>query len=186
MPLMTVIFIAIGLAMDAFAVSITSGLTIKHLKLRHAFVIATFFGGFQGVMPLLGWLGGATLRDYIGGVDHWIAFGLLVFIGGKMIYESTKMDNAAEEADPMNTYILFVLAIATSIDAFGVGLGFSLLNMTIFTPALIIAAITFILSIVGVYIGGRFGHLFEKKIEIAGGLIIISIGVKILAEHLLS
>ena len=183
MTVFTIIFTAIGLAMDAFAVSVTSGLTIKKIKTRDALTIAAFFGGFQGIMPVLGWAGGALLRKYIGGFGYWLAFVLLAFIGAKMIYEST--DTESEAQNPLDLRVLLILAVATSIDAFGVGLSFSLLKMPITYPALIIAAITFILSFAGVHIGNRFGHLFEKKAELAGGIILILIGLKIIADHLL-
>lgn len=172
--------------MDAFAVSITSGLTIKHLKINHALRIALFFGLFQAVMPIIGWLAGFSLRDYISNIDHWIAFGLLSMIGLKMIFESFKMSSDEKEIDPLNIYILLMLSIATSVDALAVGLSLSILRVSIVTPAIIIGIITFILSLIGVFIGDRFGHFFEKKIEILGGLILIGIGLKILIEHLLA
>ncbi|MBI5187652.1 MAG: manganese efflux pump MntP family protein [Nitrospirae bacterium] len=186
MNTITILFIAIGLAMDAFAVSITSGLTIKHLKINHALRIAMFFGLFQAVMPVIGWLAGFSLRNYISNIDHWVAFGLLSMIGLKMIFESFKMSSDEKEIDPLNIYILLMLSIATSVDALAVGLSLSILRVSIVTPAIIIGIITFILSLIGVFIGDRFGHFFEKKIEILGGLILIGIGLKILIEHLLA
>ena len=184
MDIISIIFIAFGLAMDAFAVSITSGLTIKSLKINNALKIAVFFGLFQAIMPLIGWLAGLSFRDFISGVDHWIAFGLLSIIGCKMIYESSKMDLNEKKIDPLNIYVLFILSIATSIDALAVGLSLSFLNVSIALPAIIIGIVTFLLSIFGVYFGNRFGHYFERKIEIIGGLILIGIGIKILIEHL--
>lgn len=185
LSLLTIIFIALGLAMDAFAVSVTSGFTTKRLQVKHAMRIALFFGGFQAAMPIVGWLAGAALRNLITGVDHWIAFGLLCAIGGKMIYESTKIEPAEKTIDPLNLYILFILAIATSIDALAVGISLSFINVAIMTPSIIIGIITFILSFIGVYIGKRFGHFFESKLEIAGGVILIAIGIKILIGHLI-
>lgn len=185
MDIITTILIALGLAMDAFAVSITSGIAIKHLKINHALRIAEFFGLFQAFMPLIGWLAGISLMNYISGIDHWIAFGLLAFIGCKMIYESTKIEDSEKETNPLNLYVLLLLSIATSIDALAVGVSFAFLQTAIVTPMIIIGTITFALSFIGVFIGDKSGHLFENKIEIAGGLILIGIGIKILIEHLI-
>lgn len=184
MNLLSLFLIALGLAMDAFAVSISSGLTIHRLKVGHAFTIAAFFGAFQAVMPVVGWLAGLSVQVYITAIDHWLAFGLLSVIGGKMIYESTFMDGDRDEKDPLNIYVLLMLSIATSIDALAVGLSLSFLDISIALPALIIGAVTFVLSFAGVFIGDRFGHFFERKIEILGGIILIGIGIKILVEHL--
>ena len=170
--------------MDAFAVSITSGLTIKSLKINNALKIAIFFGLFQAIMPLIGWLAGLSFRDFISDVDHWMAFGLLSVIGCKMIYESSKMELNKKKINPLNIYVLLVLSVATSIDALAVGLSLSFLKVSIVLPAVIIGIVTFLLSIIGVYFGNRFGHYFERKIEIFGGLILICIGIKILIEHL--
>ena len=184
MNLVTIIIIAVGLAMDAFAVSIASGITLKRVRLSYALRIALFFGGFQAVMPLIGWLVGSSFSSYIAAFDHWVAFGLLAFIGGKMIYESTVLKAAEKKTDPSKLMILIVLAIATSIDAFAVGLSFSVLQVHIIQPVIIIGLVTFLLSLLGVYIGGKFGSIFENKIEFIGGLVLIGIGFKILIEHL--
>ena len=181
---LTLILISLGLAADAFAVSVSSGISIKKMHIRHAMLIATFFGVFQAVMPLIGWLAGHSARTYVQTFDHWIAFGLLAFIGGKMIHESFKPDNNEESRDPLNVYILFTLAIATSMDALAVGLTLSFLEVSILFPVIVIGLVTFVTSFAGTYIGDMFGHLFEKKIEAVGGLILIGIGVKILAQHL--
>ena len=170
--------------MDAFAVSITSGITIKRLHINHALKIALFFGLFQAIMPIIGWLAGLSLRDYISAVDHWIAFGLLSFIGCKMIYESITVQSSKKEINPLNVYVLLVLSIATSIDALAVGISFAFLKVSIVTPVIIIGTVTFLLSYLGVYIGDRIGHFFENKIEIAGGILLIGIGIKILVEGL--
>jgi len=170
--------------MDAFAVSITSGLTIKHLRINNALKIAIFFGSFQAVMPVIGWLAGLSLRDFIADVDHWIAFGLLSFIGCKMIYESIKIKSSEKEINPLNVYVLLMLSIATSIDALAIGVSFAFLKISIATPIIVIGAVTFLLSFLGVFVGNRFGHFFESKIEIVGGFILIGIGIKILIEHL--
>lgn len=184
MDFFTIFFIALGLAMDAFAVSITSGFTVRILKIQYAFKIALFFGLFQAIMPLLGWIAGYSIKDFISAIDHWVAFGLLSFIGIKMIYEASLIKKEEEDLLILSLYSLFLLSIATSIDAFAVGFSLSALNISILNPAIIIGIITFLLSFLGVYIGNRFGHLFESKIEIAGGLILIGIGFKILIEHL--
>ncbi len=182
---LSLIFIAIGLAMDAFAVSIASGFAVRKLHFSYALKIAFLFGFFQGIMPLIGWLAGSSIAGYISAIDHWIAFGLLSFVGGKMIYESTVFCEDDEcDKDPKRTYILLTLAIATSIDALAVGLTLSFIDVNIVTPALIIGAITFALSLAGVYIGEKMGHFFESKIEIIGGVILIGIGIKILLDHL--
>lgn len=183
MEINTLVLIALGLAADAFAVSLTSGLLIKHLKFNKALKIALFFGGFQYLMPLIGWLGGLFFRDLLVGIDHWIAFGLLTLIGGKMIHESLSGKDEEERFNPTDNYTLFGLAIATSIDALAVGLSLSLIKTSIIQAATIIGVITFGLSLSGVFIGHSFGSLFKNKIEILGGLILIMIGSKILLEH---
>lgn len=184
MNLSTIIIIALGLSMDAFAVSIASGVTLKRFKVGPALRVALFFGGFQALMPVLGWLAGSTFQQYIAAFDHWVAFGLLTFIGGKMIYESFLIEKTEDNCDPNNLTTIFILAIATSIDALAVGLSFSVLQVQIIQPVIIIGIVTFLLSLLGVYIGGRFGSLFEKKIEFIGGIILIGIGLRILIEHL--
>ena len=184
MNFITIIIIAIGLAMDAFAVSIASGVTLKRFKARPALRVALFFGGFQALMPVLGWLAGTSFQHYIAAFDHWVAFGLLTFIGGKMIYESFLIEKTENNCDPNNLATVFILAIATSIDALAVGLSFAVLNIQIIQPVIIIGVITFLLSLLGVYLGGKFGSLFENKIELIGGIVLIGIGFKILIEHL--
>lgn len=185
MRLITIFFIAVALAMDAFAVSIASGVTIKKLKIRHALTIALWFGFFQAFMPVLGWLGGVKLKTVLEGVDHWIAFGLLAFIGCKMIFESFKIEGIEKKTNPLDVYVLFVLSIATSIDALAVGLSFAMLGVSIIFPSIVIGIVTFIISYAGVWIGDKGGHFFEKKMEVLGGLILIGIGIKILLNHLL-
>ena len=184
MDILTIFFIAVGLAMDAFAVCIAGGLTMENLRIRYALRIALFFGVFQAIMPIIGFMAGLSIRNYIMHVDHWIAFGLLAFIGSKMIYESLFLDHDDKKMDPNDIFLLLVLSIATSIDALAVGLSLSLLKVDIFLPAFIIGIVTFILSYLGVLIGKSMGHLFEKRIEVLGGLVLIGIGVKILIEHL--
>ncbi|HER24101.1 MAG TPA: manganese efflux pump [Candidatus Atribacteria bacterium] len=184
MNIITIIFIAFGLAMDAFAVSITSGFSIKSLKLNNALKIGIFFGLFQAIMPVIGWLAGLSFREVISHVDHWIAFGLLTIIGCKMIYESSQMEAKNDKINPLNVYLLLTLSIATSIDALAIGLTLSFLKVSIILPVITIGSITFFLSVIGVYIGNKFRHYFERKIEMVGGFILIGIGIKILIEHL--
>ncbi|MBU0731513.1 manganese efflux pump MntP family protein [Patescibacteria group bacterium] len=188
MSIFTTIFIGIGLAMDAMAVSVTSGMAIKKIKVWPALKIALFFGVFQGIMPLLGWLIGSSIKDYISGFDHWIAFILLFAIGAKLIWEAIKNRKGREAdevcKDPHNNIVLLGLAVATSIDALAVGLSYSFLGSSIIFPALVFALITFALSLVGIYLGHKGGKRLGWRAEILGGIILILIGVKILVEHM--
>ena len=184
MSAVTVLLIAVGLAMDAFAVSVASGTTIKRRHLRNAVKFGFFFGSFQMIMPLIGWTAGSGLRNLVTGVDHWIVFGLLAFIGGKMMYESFNLDKA-EDSPVFGPGRMLLLSIATSIDALTVGLSFAFLAVSIVAPVFIIGAVTFVLSFLGVFLGNTVGHFFERKLEFAGGLILMGIGLKILLEHLL-
>ena len=184
MDLVTIIVIAVGLAIDAFAVSIVSGSAYKQLHVRHALRIAVFFGGFQAIMPLIGFLAGLSVKEYIADYDHWVAFGLLSVVGGKMIYESFKIKSVEENFDPSNVLVLLVLALATSIDALAIGITLSLIVSSIAIAVIIIGLVTFALSYLGVCIGKKFGHFFENKIEALGGIILIGLGIKILFEHL--
>ena len=184
MGLITIIIIAVGLAMDAFAVSIVSGAAYKQLKIKHAFRLAVFFGGFQALMPLIGSLAGLSIKQYIANYDHWVAFALLSAVGCKMIYESFKIKPADRNFDPSNISILLILSIATSIDALTVGITLPLLALSLIKAVIIIGLITFLLSYIGVSVGRKFGHFFESKIEALGGLVLIALGAKILLEHL--
>lgn len=184
MNTLEIFIIALGLAMDAFAVSVSSGVIIHKLHLRHAMRIAAFFGGFQALMPYIGWQVGRFAADHIKAYDHWVAFVILAAIGGKMIYEAKWGDEEKERPDPLNLKVLLILAIATSIDALAVGVTFSCLNMTIVAPIIIIGLVTFLTSLAGVYIGDYCGNIFGDKLEIFGGLILIGIGAKILLGHL--
>ncbi len=185
MELLTLFLLACGLAMDAFAVSITSGLSINQLKFEHAFKIAFAFGLFQAIMPVIGWLIGLGLRDWLMAIDHWIAFGTLSFIGGRMIYEATRGGCTIKVIDALDLKVLFFLSVATSIDALIVGVGFAFLQILITCSVIIIGLITFVISFLGVFLGHRFGCLFKDKAEIVGGLVLIVIGTKILIEHLM-
>lgn len=168
--------------MDAFAVSLSTGMALRCTAID-AFKLAFFFGFFQFLMPVIGWAGASRFSDLISTVDHWIAFALLFFIGSKMIYESIKKDED-RECLVLDLKTLFTLAIATSIDALAVGISFAFLNVSILMPVVVIGLVTFGFSLAGVYIGKKSGHFFEKKMELAGGIILIIIGIKILTEHI--
>ena len=183
MNLLTILLIAFGLSMDAFAVSVTNGVTLQQVKIKDALKIATFFGLSQGIMPLIGWLAGINFQNYITKIDHWIAFLLLGFIGGKMIYESIKSkDDKCENVNLCNKTLL-MLSIATSIDALAVGISFAFLNVSIIESVIIIAAVTFILCFIGVFLGKSCGGLLQKNAEVFGGIVLIFIGIKIFTDH---
>ena len=188
MSLLTIVCIAIALAMDAFAVSLSTGVTMCQMHLRNAVRMAAFFGAFQAIMPILGWALGSIASGYIQKYDHWVAFGLLAIVGGKMIYEAVKPDTGDEneKKDPHNMYILITLAFATSIDAAAVGISLSCLNVNIVQPAIIIGVITFFISLFGTYLGCKVGNALGSKVEILGGVLLIGIGIKIVIEHLIA
>ena len=183
MGIIELVLIAVGLAMDAFAVSICKGLSMKKMDLKKASIIGAYFGIFQGGMPLIGYLLGVGFQEKIQAVDHWIAFALLAFIGGNMIKEALSKDEE-DCNDSVDFKTMIVLAIATSIDALAVGVTFAFLKVNIILAVLLIGIITFIISMVGVKIGNVFGDKYEKKAGFAGGLILILLGLKILLEHL--
>jgi putative Mn2+ efflux pump MntP len=184
--MLTILALAVGLSLDAFAVAVATGSLLQRDHVKHALRMAAFFGFFQALMPALGWLAGLTLRDMIEKADHWVAFGLLLLVGGKMIYEAVWLKKGKKEpgdgAHDMAT--LLVLSIATSLDALAVGLSLSLVGVDILLPSVIIGIVCFAFTLAGVGIGAKIGHLFEEKIEILGGLILIGIGAKILYDHL--
>ncbi len=184
MSLFAIVLIALGLSADAVAVAIASGFRIRHLTANKALKIALLFGLFQGIMPLLGWVCGLSFRNAIARYDHWFAFLLLGFLGGKTIYEAWQEEDAKPAVNPLQMQTLLLLAIATSIDALATGLGFSVLHISIATAASIIGIVTFVLSFVGVFIGHQFGNACQNQIEILGGAMLIAIGTKILVEHL--
>ncbi len=183
MSLPELFLIAVGLSMDAFAVSVCKGLSIKELNMRHAVTVGLYFGGFQALMPLIGYLLGVRFQGFINAYDHWIAFILLVIIGANMIKEA-RDPNADRCDDSLAFRDMILLAVATSIDALAVGVTFAFLKVRIVPAILFIGTVTFILSTFGVRIGHTFGIRYKSKAEIAGGLILIGIGVKILIEHL--
>lgn len=179
------ILLSVGLAMDAFAVAICKGLNMRRINYKNALILALFFGGFQALMPLIGWLLGKQFEQYITSVDHWIAFILLSIIGIQMIVEAFKKEDEKEEdADKLDLKEYFMLAVATSIDALAVGISLAFLNVSLVKSISFIGIITFVLSFAGVFIGNKFGARFKKKAEIAGGVILILIALKILLEHL--
>ncbi|MBN2400079.1 MAG: manganese efflux pump [Candidatus Aminicenantes bacterium] len=184
MDWVTIFFIALGLSMDATAVALASGCAAREIAWRLALRMAFFFGFFQMLMPVLGWLAGLGFKKAIASFDHWLAFGLLLLIGLKMIREAYRSDPCRSRNNLTSLPVLLGLAVATSIDALAVGLSFSLLAVDIIVPVLIIGIVTFILSFLGVLAGHKFGALIAGKVEILGGLILIAIGCKILLEHL--
>lgn len=184
MSFLEIILVAFGLAFDAFAVSISAGTLKSCENPRAAFRLSFHFGLFQFLMPVIGWYIGFQISDYVTAVDHWIAFGLLSFIGIKMIKESFERNEKDRNFNPSKGSQLIILSIATSIDALAVGLSLAFLKVEIFTPSIIIGIITASLSLVGVKIGRKFGKKYSQKAELLGGLILIGIGVKILIEHL--
>ncbi len=184
MSFLEIFLLALALSMDAFAVSLCKGLNMTGKNLNTGIIIAAFFGFFQGFMPLIGWFLGQQFEEYIVAFDHWIAFILLGFIGGKMLYEGIKGEPDLMCEYRVNYKELFFLAIATSIDALAVGITLAFLNVSIIFSASVIAVTTFIISFIGVVLGKRFGVLTKNYAEIAGGLILIFIGTKILIEHL--
>jgi len=184
MDMLTVILIAVGLAMDAFAVSIAKGISVKNQKRKTAVIMATFFAVFQMLMPVIGWLAGIGLEELIMGIDHWIAFGLLALIGTRMIYDSTKKEDLQRDSN-LRLHTLLTLSVATSIDALMVGLSFAFLQTVIITPIVVIGIVTFSLSFSGFHFGNVIGNILGSKIKVIGGVILIAIGVKMLLEHLI-
>lgn len=193
MNFIALIFTAFALSMDAFAVSITKGMTIKNLKKSTALKMALTFGVFQGAMPLLGWALGISFESYIKSIDHWIAFILLGFIGFNMIkgfFDDRKEENASElefsattDVDDLSNKEIIMLAVATSIDALAVGISFAFLNISIIPAASIICIITFLVCVVGVFVGNKVGDIFNGYAELVGGVILILIGFNIFNEH---
>lgn len=187
MGLIELLLIGVGLSMDAFAVAVCQGLCMPKLHWRHAGVIALFFGGFQALMPLLGWILGSQFAEMIEGVDHWAAFFLLGIIGGNMLREALSAKEEATECAVTTTLDykkLLLMAVATSIDALAVGVTFAFLNVSILPAVSIIGVITFCLSLLGVAVGNIFGARYKKRAEVTGGVILMLLGTKILVEHL--
>ena len=189
MSLIELLLLGVGLAMDAFAVSICKGLAMNKVNMKQCFLIALFFGGFQAFMPVLGWFLGSTFAEKIKAIDHWIAFILLSYIGIKMISDAIKEwkeETKVEQMDPpLDIKELFLLAIATSIDALAVGITFSFLDVVIGLAAAIIGVVTFVISGAGVFVGNIFGEKYKTKAQIVGGVILVLLGVRILVTHLM-
>jgi len=183
MEILTVIFLAIGLSFDSFAVSVCSGLNLPQIRFFQATKIAIFLALFQALMPLVGWLVGNSIKSLIEPVDHWIAFGLLSLIGGKMIIESFIDSEQREIKNPLHIKVILLLSLATSIDALAVGFSFATLLEKILIAVFIIGTVTFIASMLGILLGKKTGPKINKYAEIIGGLILIIIGSKILLEH---
>ena len=182
MSFVELFLIAVGLSMDAFAVSVCKGLSVNRLEKKHAAIVGLYFGGFQFLMPVIGYLLGSRFESLITSVDHWIAFALLLVIGGNMIKES--FSEAEKLNDDFGFKTMMLLAVATSIDALAVGITFAFLQVRIVPAASLIGVTTFCLSALGIYIGHRFGARYKARAERVGGVILILIGVKILLEHL--
>lgn len=183
MGLIELFLIAVGLSMDAFAVSVCKGLAMPKRTFKKAAIVGLWFGGFQALMPAIGYILGAQFQEAIASIDHWIAFVLLALIGGNMIHEA--LDNDEEEADAsLDVKTMFLLAVATSIDALAIGITFAFLKVNIIPAVCFIGIVTFIISFAGVKIGNVFGARYKNKAEIVGGIILILLGLKILLEHL--
>ena len=183
MHFVTLLITAIGLSMDAFAVAMCKGLSLRRYRARYALIVGLYFGFFQGAMPLIGYFLGINLAHIIEAYDHWIAFVLLAFLGGKMLYEAFSADED-ETCDAMDFKTMLVLSVATSIDALAVGITLAFLKVNIVTSVLFIGVITFTLSAIGVKIGNVFGAKYKSTAELTGGVVLILMGTKILLEHL--
>ncbi|SNB44970.1 manganese efflux pump MntP family protein [Geobacter sp. DSM 9736] len=185
MDWMTILGIAVALAMDAFAVALAAGAVLNPLTRRHLFRLGFHFGLFQALMPVAGWLIGMTVQKWISAYDHWIACGLLSFVGGRMILEAFDKKEEKAASDPTKGFTMVMLSVATSIDALAVGLSLAMLGISIWLPATIIGVVAAVLTVTGMLLGRRLGGSWGKPVEILGGLVLIGIGVKILLEHTL-
>jgi putative Mn2+ efflux pump MntP len=183
MPLASIFLIAFSMAMDAFAVSLGSGVKIGPGP-RPVFRIAFHFGLFQALLPVVGWLFGNTIEPYVKDFDHWVAFGLLAFVGIRMVRSGFGKDTEEIRKDPSRGLTMVMLSIAVSIDALAIGLSLAFLGVNIWTPALVIGLVTAALSLIGIKVGNRIGKRFGKPVEVFGGLILIGIGVRIVVSHL--
>ena len=186
MDAVTLIGLALALAMDAFAVALGTGTVLARLTGRHLFRLGFHFGLFQALMPVIGWLAGQTIIQWVSAWDHWIAFGLLGLIGSRMIYEACSDSEKPEDRDPTRGLSLVMLSIATSIDALAVGFSLSVIGVSIWLPALVIGLVAGALTVAGMLVGDRIGSRWGNRVEILGGLVLITIGIKVLAEHLLA
>jgi manganese efflux pump family protein len=185
MDLWSLLALSCALAMDAFAVAIVSGLALKPLTRRHIFRLSFHFGLFQALMPALGWIAGNALYRYISRMDHWVAFGLLSFVGGKMLLESFhNKEDRKSSSDPTKGWDLVILSVATSIDALAVGLSLAMIGERILKPAIIIGLVAAAFTFAGMRLGRQIGALWGKRVEAAGGIVLIAIGLRILISHL--
>lgn len=184
MDIFSLILLSFALAMDAFAVSLCKGFSVKKLEFKHYFITGIYFGGFQALMPALGYVLGISFESFVKQVDHWIAFILLGLIGAKMIKEGLENDACDSNANNFEAKIMFALALATSIDAFAVGVSFAFLSVNLILALFLIGSITFIACVFALKIGNRFGLFFKNKAEILGGIVLILLGLKILITHL--
>lgn len=184
MDLISIFFLAIALGMDAFAVAISAGIILKKVTFRQFFRLSFHFGLFQFLMPVIGWLAGLSVQKFIQHYDHWIAFVLLAFIGGKMIYESFQKEEEENKNDPTKGASLVILSIATSIDALAVGFSLALLRISIWFPGIVIGIVAMVMTLLGMFIGKGAGLLFGKRVSVMGGIILLVIGIKILIEHM--
>ncbi len=187
MDILTLLGIAVALAMDAFAVALAAGVVLERITGRHLFRFGFHFGLFQAMMPILGWLAGLTVKDWIEAYDHWVAFLLLAFVGGKMIHEALAENEDDEETtrDPTRGLTMVMLSVATSIDALAIGLTLGMLGVSIWMPAAVIGVICGILTTAGMLLGSRVGSIWGQRVEVIGGLVLCGIGLKILLEHTL-
>ena len=185
MHITEILILAVGVSMDAFAVSICKGLSVCKVRPRHAGLTAVWFGGFQALMPLIGYFAGVAFTDIVSNVDHWIAFVLLGIIGGKMVKESFENDECCCTDPDFSFRTMLAMAVATSIDALAVGVSLAFLKVNIWSAVFLIGLTTGAFSAVGVYVGNIFGNRFKSKAELAGGMILILIGAKILIDHTL-
>ena len=186
MSFLEVLMLAVGLAMDSFSVSLGASTSRHEMDRRSALRLAFHLGFFQFLMPVLGWYIGFSFVHLISSVDHWIAFGLLIFIGGRMIWAGFRDDAAAYETNPSRGFVLVMLSVATSIDALAVGLSLAMLGIPIWYPSIVIGVVTAAISLAGIPLGVKLGNLVGKRIGIIGGLILTFIGVRILITHLLA
>jgi putative Mn2+ efflux pump MntP len=186
MDAITLLGLALALAMDAFAVALGTGAVLSRLTGRHLFRLGFHFGLFQALMPVIGWLAGQTIIHWVSAWDHWIAFSLLALIGGRMIHEACSDEEKPEDRDPTKGLSLVLLSIATSIDALAVGFSLSVIGVSIWIPSLVIGLVAGALTVIGMLMGGRIGDRWGSRVEIFGGVILIGIGLKILVEHLLA
>ena len=185
MPFIEILAVALALAMDAFAVAIASSVTLRRVSARQSFRLSFHFGLFQFLMPVVGWLAGVELVRWLSAYDHWAAFGLLSFIGAKMIVESRRKEKGkAPSADPTRGVTLVVLSVATSMDALAVGLSFGMLHVAVWAPAVIIGLVAAGATLVGLRIGARLGERFGRRMEVLGGLVLVAIGIAIVVEHM--